>query len=84
MLVTLGTLSTIFMLPFVLYELALGYSCKNLYIWPVILCTFAKLFGESSCFFIGKILEPKLKPSLSSYKVFKALEVLTKENPLKS
>jgi uncharacterized membrane protein YdjX (TVP38/TMEM64 family) len=81
--VALGTVSTIFMLPFVLYELALGYSCRNLYVWPVVFCVLSKLIGETLCFFIGRALEPKLRPTLSDFKIFKAIESMTKSNPMR-
>ena len=72
------------MLPFILYELALGYSCKGMYFWPVFLCVISKLIGETTSFGLGKLLKRKLLPILVKYKLFKAIENLTLLNPLKA
>ena len=62
-LIFVGVVCTIFMLPFVFYELAVGYSCTGIY-WPLFLCIISKLLGESISFGLGKLLKNKLLPIL--------------------
>lgn len=41
------------MMPFTLFELAIGFSCPD-YLTPIIIVSLSKMIGEYTSFYIGK------------------------------
>lgn len=82
-LVVLGIAMIMLMMPFALYEFAIGFSCET-YLIPIVIVTLAKVIGETASFYLGQQLAPVLKPILNEFKFFNAVEVLTQRKPFKA
>lgn len=75
-LILIGSTMLLFMMPFFLFELAVGFAYSS-YIFPIIIITCSKFIGESLCFYLGKVLTPVVRPLLEEYKLFQAIELMT-------
>lgn len=82
-MLTLGVSMILLMMPFTLFELAIGFSCPD-YLTPILIVSLSKMIGEYTCFYIGKQLSYFLKALLSEFKFFNAIEKLTQRKPYKT